>query len=357
MKNKSQSPEISLAFLDIMSCGFGAFILLFLIIKHNFDAVAELPEDYLDKEIASLENQNLNILKQIETREKENEALKERIMLAQQALSTKKVELSERVQLIKNWDDNRIRGLDTLRFEIKKAEKAQQTLENTKKNTAKDNLKFIGQGNREYLSGIKSGGNNILILLDISASMLDKKIVNILRRRNIDGRKRVNSRKWQQAISTVEWISARFPFASKYQILIFNENCRSLLGKKPAWQRTSDTEKLEEAIQQTKRLRPEGGTNLYKAFTALNALQPLPDNVFLITDGLPTLGRTQTGGLNVDGKTRLKLFEEATGILSKEIPINVILLPMEGDPLAAWAYWGIASVTNGSFLSPSGDWP
>ena len=215
MKNKSQSPEISLAFLDIMSCGFGAFILLFLIIKHNFDAVAELPEDYLDKEIASLENQNLNILKQIETREKENEALKERIMLAQQSLSTKKVELSERVQLIKNWDDNRIRGLDTLRFEIKKAEKAQQTLENTKKNTAKDNLKFIGQGNREYLSGIKSGGNNILILLDISASMLDKKIVNILRRRNIDGRKRVNSRKWQQAISTVEWISARFPFASK----------------------------------------------------------------------------------------------------------------------------------------------
>ena len=101
MKNKSQSPEISLAFLDIMSCGFGAFILLFLIIKHNFDAVAELPEDYLDKEIASLENQNLNILKQIETREKENEALKERIMLAQQSLSTKKLNFQKEFNSLK----------------------------------------------------------------------------------------------------------------------------------------------------------------------------------------------------------------------------------------------------------------
>ena len=58
--------------------------------------------------------------------------------------------------------------------------------------------------------------------------MLDEKIVNILRRRNMKGNQRTDSKKWQQAISTVEWISARFPYTSKYQIITFNENCKSL---------------------------------------------------------------------------------------------------------------------------------
>jgi hypothetical protein len=37
--------------------------------------------------------------------------------------------------------------------------------------------------------------------------------------------------------------------------------------------------------------------------------------------------------------------------------VNVILLPMEGDPLAPAAYWTLARRTNGSFLVPARDWP
>jgi hypothetical protein len=44
-------------------------------------------------------------------------------------------------------------------------------------------------------------------------------------------------------------------------------------------------------------------------------------------------------------------------VLVKGVPINVILLPMEGDPMAAAAYWRLAQITRGSFLSPSEDWP
>ncbi len=358
MKTKSQTPEISLAFLDIMSCGFGAFILLFLIIKHNYDAVAELPQNYLDQEITNLITQNEQVMNEFNAILKEEIVLDERILITRENISTSKKLLQARQKVIKSWENKSLSAVDKLKFEIKQAREKNQSLKDSLNKNPEDNLKFIGEGNREYLSGIKSGGNNILILLDASASMLDQKIVNILRRRNMDGRKRYNSKKWQQAISTVEWISARFPYASKYQIITFNENCESISKNGDiGWLHTSNTDQLEQIIKETKKVKPEGGTNLYKAFLTVNQIQPPPDNIYLITDGLPTLGKNQDAEVNVTGKKRLELFKEATDILSKEIPINVILLPMEGDPLAAWAYWGIASVTNGSFLSPAGDWP
>ena len=358
MKKKSQTPEISLAFLDIMSCGFGAFILLFLIIKHNYDAVSELPEDYLDQEITSLRTQNEKITSEFNATLKEEIGLNERISRTKDNILTSEKLFQSREKLINSWDKNRIKGVDKLRFEIKQAREKNQSLRDGIKNSPKDNLKFVGEGNREYLSGIKSGGKNILILLDTSASMLDQKIVNILRRRNMKGAQRNNSKKWQQAVSTVEWISARFPYTSKYQIIIFNEECKSISNNSSLnWLSTSNTDQLEKIVKKTKKIKPQGGTNLYKAFLTIKKLQPLPDNIYLITDGLPTLGKSQNNEINVTGKKRLELFKEATDILSKEIPINVILLPMEGDPLAAWAYWGIASVTKGSFLSPADDWP
>jgi hypothetical protein len=54
---------------------------------------------------------------------------------------------------------------------------------------------------------------------------------------------------------------------------------------------------------------------------------------------------------------RLRLFEDASGALPRGVPVNVILLPLEGDPSAAAAYWVLAQSTKGSFLSPSKDWP
>ena len=60
----------------------------------------------------------------------------------------------------------------------------------------------------------------------------------------------------------------------------------------------------------------------------------------------------------VDGDGRMKLFQKAIGKLPAGIPVNVILLPMEGgDPMAPAAYWTLARRTGGSFLSPARDWP
>jgi hypothetical protein len=59
----------------------------------------------------------------------------------------------------------------------------------------------------------------------------------------------------------------------------------------------------------------------------------------------------------VSGRDRQKLFNQARDKLPRGIPVNVILAPMEGDPMAASALWQLAVSTRGSFLAPARDWP
>jgi hypothetical protein len=93
-------------------------------------------------------------------------------------------------------------------------------------------------------------------------------------------------------------------------------------------------------------------------FIAMNALNPKPDNVIMITDGLPTQGTSPPlVRKTIDGDDRLKLFDRAFAKYPRNVPFNVILMPMEGDPSAPAAYWVAARSTGGSFMSPSKDWP
>ena len=86
-------------------------------------------------------------------------------------------------------------------------------------------------------------------------------------------------------------------------------------------------------------------------------LSPKPDNILLVTDGLPTQGRGKPTGTTVSAAERLAHFETAVRSLSSGIPVNTILLPMEGDAYAAAAYWKLAIDTRGSFMTPARDWP
>ena len=89
----------------------------------------------------------------------------------------------------------------------------------------------------------------------------------------------------------------------------------------------------------------------------MQKLSPTPDNIFLITDGLPTQGTTAPRGTTISGRDRQRLYRQAIKQLPSNVPINVILAPMEGDPMAASEFWQLAQVSRGSFMSPSEDWP
>ena len=49
--------------------------------------------------------------------------------------------------------------------------------------------------------------------------------------------------------------------------------------------------------------------------------------------------------------------DRAVKALPDDTPVNTILFPMEGDPMAAAMFWKLAVDTKGSFLTPTSDWP
>ena len=89
----------------------------------------------------------------------------------------------------------------------------------------------------------------------------------------------------------------------------------------------------------------------------MESLDGRPDNVFLLTDGLPTMDEKRPWGNKVSSSKRLRFFNGARRKLSGNIPINTILYSMEGDPEAAPAFWKMTTHTRGSFFCPSEDWP
>ena len=156
----------------------------------------------------------------------------------------------------------------------------------------------------------------------------------------------------------MDWITANLPRDVQFQIILFSKTARSALPEANGqWLETSDTDALDASLAELQTLTPGDGSNLQAAFIAAGALDPQPDNIFLITDGLPTQGTTPAKAGLVTAKDRLKLFQNAMGVVNLSIPINVILFPMEGDPLASPSFWRLAQMTGGAFLSPARDWP
>ena len=86
-------------------------------------------------------------------------------------------------------------------------------------------------------------------------------------------------------------------------------------------------------------------------------MNPRPDNVYLITDSLPTQGANNSNAATISPRQRLELYQQALESMPANIPVNTILLPMEGDPAAAAAYWQLGVLSGGSFITPSRDWP
>jgi hypothetical protein len=217
---------------------------------------------------------------------------------------------------------------------------------------------FVGDGDRQYLTGIKLGGRRILLLVDASASMLADTVVNAVRRRLLPEADRVRADKWRRAVRAVDWLTSQLPRDAQFQLYVFDTQARPILeGTEGRWLETKDRGSLDSAVARLKGTAPHGGTSLESAFAAAASLSPPPDNILLITDGLPTQGRTPPRERTISGKDRLKLFNRAVQQLPRSAPVNTLLFPMEGDPMAAPAFWKLAMATGGSFLTPSRDWP
>jgi hypothetical protein len=354
----------SLSFLDVICCGFGAVILVFTILNAVFDGSIRPVTVDLRGEVDRLEEEVLEGHQDlVELRNTVRETERETVLAS--GLSRRLIEALTEVReelatydastLAKREHVNKLKtDLKTLEEEVKRLSAAAPAEE-----TPGDRLRsFVGDGDRQYVTGLKVGGRRILVLIDTSASMLGDDVVNVVRRRNLADHLKLRSSKWRQAVATVDWITTQFPRDSSFQIYGFSTKAAPIVpGTDGQWLDAGSREVLDGAVQHLRNAVPAGGTNLFQAFGVVSLLRPAPDNVYLLTDGLPTQGRRAPNRTTVSARDRLKLFDEATRDLSSRIPMNVILFPMEGDPMAPSAFWKLAMATGGAFVSPSADWP
>lgn len=357
-KGRRSFSVFSLSFLDIMSCGFGAVVLLFLIIKHQVDVAVAVPEYDLSAEVDELRQEIGAVEREVGRLTALSDNSEESIRNAR-SKAEKAREALEAIRRASRGDTRSgSREIQELKASLLRMESDRKTVQAQIFEKSRNVRTFVGEGNREYLTGIQLGGRRILILLDSSASMLDETIVNVIRRRNMDDATKRRSQKWQQAIATVDWVTARFPQQSQYQIYRFDTRAEPVLeGTGRTWLSVSDSTQLNAAVSAVRDIVPDGGSSLERAFMVIEQMNPRPDNVYLITDGLPTQGLSKPRGTTVSGRDRLRHFESAVTRIPRGVPINVILLPMEGDPMAPSAFWQIALYTQGAFLSPASDWP
>ena len=353
---------ISLAFLDVMFCGFGAVILIFLILDHNSTATTLEQNPDLAAEVNLLrEEVKVGELGLVQLRNTFSDVSFEVVTaegLARQIQEQLETFLQE-LAALENSSVATEESIEQLRADVQSLEEELLRLQASAFEQEGNSVRqFLGDGNRQYLSGLFLGGQRILILMDSSASMLDSTLVNIIRTRNMSDDRKKQAPKWQRVVKTVDWISTQLPITSRYQIWEFNEDLGSVLGNSlDDWQEVADRDGLNNAIVNVKEIVPANGTNMKQVFKAVANMSPRPDNIFLITDGLPTLSDSGSNGTLVTPSERLELYEDALEELPQGIPVNIVLLPLEGDPSAAAAFWQLAQYTQGSFITPSKDWP
>ncbi|WP_438971869.1 VWA domain-containing protein [Methylophaga sp.] len=354
MAHKPRRAEGSnLAFLDIMSCGLGAVILVFMLVKQNVsDSPAEI--DNLKNDISALEQardeskQRLNDIR--DTLKKENIDISQ--MRAK--LSAQRADVNQKNEDLASSSST----LDELKQSITKI-----------KVPKKEDLIETNQVNEEeYLLGLKVEGRKIAILLDVSASMTNKKLIDIIKTKSSSDNIKVRSAKWIRTQRVLEWLLARLPKTSDVVVVAYSEDAIQLGGK--GWISANNVDAIRAINSAANRLVPQGPTNLQKGLDTISKFAPT--NLYVITDGLPTKGESRFKSLNpfsscssltgtgktISGECRKRLFRQTikeSGNLSAQV--DVILLPLEGDPEAAYEYWIWSSSRGGIMISPADNWP
>lgn len=356
MPARRREPGSLIAFLDVMACGLGAAVLLFLIVKHHAGAAVE--PDSVERAAA-----NAEILAALR---EEAETLSGRIERAQRE-AAHRAEREDDAQRRRAEDRARLTEIER---EIERAQAANAALrrrvESIEPHQADDVIEDVRGGEEEYLLGLRVEGRRIAILVDRSASMTDERLIDIIRRKVRTDPEKRDGPKWRRTLATARWLLHRLPAGSEVAVIAFNDGATMLHGG--GWADGRDRATLRALFDELDALVPTGATNLEAGLQALDRLSPGATDIYVVTDGLPTRSLSSPGLLSgcssnpkgkVSGECRKLLFAAS---LRKSAPppgrkVHVILLPLEGDPEAAPAFWNWTAHTGGVLLAPARGWP
>ena len=364
MRRRRSIEVFSLSFLDCICCGFGAVILFYVIISARTGITSAVRMEDLKSEVSRLQEEvdagreNLVRLRNtVDKTDAENASAAQQLFKLNADVKVTKLEMSA-------YDATslaRRERIEQLKTDVKSMEEGKRRLEAgalDKGPPGQEVKAFRGTGDRRYITGIRMKGKHILILVDRSASMLHEDLVTIIRMRNMDNAEKKNAAKWRRAVDTVDWLLSQLPPGSDFQILVFNTTAAPLLpSTNGKWIDGGDAKAMAQTLEAMHNLVPENGTSLFNAFTAARNFIPRADQIILITDGLPTQGKSEGFGKYINAGRRARLFDDAIPAIPEGVPIDTILLPLKGEPQAQHRFWELARITHGSLFLPSRDWP
>jgi|TARA_B110000467_G_C18324028_1_gene487521 hypothetical protein len=359
---RRQFNVFNLSFLDVMACGFGAIILFFMIINSQVKSRSNKASVVLQSQTEFLEEEIIDGQKRMVTMKNEINKIDEDNSIIQGSIDEllKVIEdLSEEISQYENRSLASKDSVEKLKSDIKILEKESKRMssEAEKQSQLSGDSPFDrgGEGQRQYISGCKVSGQRVLFLVDSSTSMLANSYANALLFSIYPDEEKIRAPKWSQVVKGVEWMATRLK--GEFQIYTFNESAQSVLEQSDGEWIKADSKNIVSAIDKLALTVPQGGNSLFNAFEAINAFSIKPDNIFLFTDGLPTLGsRIPNSPVKVYPNDRQKYFNRAIDV-SPGIPMNVFLFPLDGDPTAAASFINLAGLKKGCFVSPSKDWP
>src|SRR5215207_5476821 len=363
---KRRAVEVfSLSFLDCICCGFGAVILFYTIISAQSGLTRIQNNTSLTADVNRLEEKVLEGTKNLVVLR--NALEKTQTETASAAARTKQLlaELEAKQAQSSIYDASslaRRAHIEKLKSDLKALEEGTRRLEGGSLDRAPPGQQIAAfrqtGGERRYITGLKMRGKRILILVDRSSSMLHEDLVNVILLRNSSDTAKRAAAKWRRALDTTSWLVAQLPPGSQFQVYGFNTKAVAVLASTGGkWQSSDNPAQRGRNLEAVRALVPQDGTSLANAFAATKAMSPRPDRIILITDGLPTQGKTTGLRRYIDANGRARLFDDAVGELPDGVPVDVVLLPMKGDLPAAHRFWQLARLTDGIVMMPSKDWP
>jgi hypothetical protein len=364
MKKRRAFEVFTLSFLDCICCGFGAVVLFYTIVQAQKGAQDILALDQLTGEVSKLEEEvkegTLHLVQLKNTLEKTDTDASAAAARAARVAA----ELKQRREQSSVYDEEtlaRRAHINQLKADIKSLEEGVKRLQGGALDKAPAGTRvksFRGRGDRKYISALQMKGKRILVLLDTSASMMDEDIAKVIKLRNQPEPLRRSAQKWRRSLDILEWITAQLPDNGQFQVIGFNAKAKPIQANTGnQWLSNNDPRVINGVLTAARAVTPGDGTSLVNAFLSVRTMNPEPDQIILITDGLPTQGSVAASRKFINSREREKLFDDAMKIMERKLPIDVVLLPMKGDPLAAHAFWRLARRGNGSFVIPSRDWP
>ena len=206
----------SMSFLDVMACGLGAIVLMYVIINGQVSQRAaeanqtQLAESsLLEEEVLEGRKDLIRVRNVLETKKAEEVAASGDARRLQQELEELLAELAESDKT----SIAQVDSIEQLQADVERLEKAKQRLAaesaDQSPDTGQQVRSFVGDGDRQYLTGMKMGGSHVLILVDASTSMLGRTYVNVVRFRSMKESRQRQAPKWQQVVNSVDWLTTR----------------------------------------------------------------------------------------------------------------------------------------------------